>query len=173
MELTTDYFELFGLPLSYEVDHARLSEEYRRLQQQYHPDRFANASEQERRISLQMASRLNEGNRVLRDPIARARYMLELIGVDLGTDNQTVRDPAFLMEQMELREALEEAQQGEDPIAALEDFAEQMQQRIAKHGVRFAEEWEDDTDAAHVTMQQMQFFYRLAHQAEAMVDDLI
>lgn len=173
MELTTDYFELFELPLSYALDRDQLSERYRLLQRQYHPDRYANAPEQERRVSLQMASRINEGNRVLRDPIARARYMLELLGVDLGSGSQTVRDPEFLMEQMELREALEAAQQSSDPIAALEQFAEEMQARIAKQGVRFAEQWEDDTDAAFVTVQQMQFFYRLAHQAEAMVDDLI
>ncbi len=173
MELTTDYFELFDLPISYQVDRANLAETYRKLQQQYHPDRYANASEQERRVSLQMASHINEGNRVLRDPIARARYMLELVGVDLGTDSQTVRDPEFLMEQMALREEMEAAQQAADPIAALENFAEQMQRRITTYGARFAKEWEDDTDAAWVTVQQMQFFYRLAHQSEAMVDDLI
>lgn len=173
MELTADYFELFGMPLTYEVDRNQLAEEYRKLQRQYHPDRFANASDQERRISLQMASRINEGNRVLQDPIARARYLLEQMGVDLGTDSQTVRDPEFLMEQMELRESLEDAQHAADPIAALETFSEQMWQRIARHGERFSEEWQDDTDAAWVTVQQMQFFYRLAHQAEAMVDRLI
>lgn len=173
MELTADYFELFGMPLSYEVDRDQLAEAYRKLQQQYHPDRFANAPDQERRISLQMASRLNEGNRVLRDPVARARYLLEQMGVDLGTDSQTVRDPEFLMEQMELRETLEAAQQAADPIEALERFAEQMRGRISQHGDRFSQQWQDDTDAAWLTVQQMQFFYRLAHQAEAMVDDLI
>ena len=173
MELSADYFELFGLPLSYEVDRDQLAQQYRELQQQYHPDRYASASDQERRLSLQMASRVNEGNRVLRDPVARARYLLEQMGVDLGTDSQTVRDPEFLMEQMELRESLEAAQQATDPIAALENFAEQMRGRITQHGERFSQEWQDDTDAAWATVQQMQFFYRLAHQAEAMVDDLI
>jgi molecular chaperone HscB len=120
-----------------------------------------------------MASRINEGNRVLRDPIARARYLLELMGVDLGTDSETVRDPEFLMEQMELREALEAAQQGSDPSGALEAFAAQMEARIAKQGEQFSIEWKDDTDQARVIVQQMQFFYRLAHQAEAMIDDLI
>ncbi len=94
MELSADYFELFGLPLSYEVDRDQLAQQYRELQQQYHPDRYASASDQERRLSLQMASRVNEGNRVLRDPVARARYLLEQMGVDLGTDSQTVRDPS-------------------------------------------------------------------------------
>ena len=173
MDLSSNYFELFGLPQKYEVDRTQLSEKYRMLQQQFHPDRFVNGSEQERRLSLQMASRINEGSRVLRDPIARARYLLELEGVDLGTDSQTLRDPEFLMEQMELREALEAAQQGSDPSGALEAFAAQMEARIAKQGEQFSIEWKDDTDQARVIVQQMQFFYRLAHQAEAMIDDLI
>ncbi len=173
MDLTTHYFDLFGLPLSYEIDRTQLSEQYRTLQQQYHPDRFASASEQERRLSLQMASHINEGNRVLRDPIARARYMLELKGVDLGTDSETVRDPEFLMEQMELREALEAAQQGSDPVTALEQFVEQMEGRIVEQGKRFSVHFEQQPEQGVVTVQQMQFFHRLAQQAESMVDDLI
>lgn len=173
MELKQDYFELFGLPLEYEVDRAALAERFRRLQQQYHPDRFANASDQERRLSLQMASNLNEGNRILQDPVARARYLLELMGVDLGTDGQTIKDPSFLMEQMALREELEAAQQQQDPSEALEDFVDRMKQKIRQHGERFSVEWKDDTDQAHGTVKQMQFYYRLAHQAESMIDDLI
>ncbi len=173
MSLTSNYFELFDLPLSYEVDKARLSEQYRTLQRQYHPDRFASATDQERRYALQMASHINEGNRVLRDPVARARYLLELNGVDLGTDSETLRDPEFLMEQMELRETLEAAQQAADPVSALEDFAQQMKQRIVEQGERFSQLWQEDTDAARIGVQQMQFFHRLASQSESIIDDLI
>ncbi|HIJ22702.1 MAG: Fe-S protein assembly co-chaperone HscB [Gammaproteobacteria bacterium] len=173
MDLSSNYFELFGLPQKYEVDRTQLSEKYRMLQQQFHPDRFVNGSEQERRLSLQMASRINEGSRVLRDPIARARYLLELEGVDLGTDSQTLRDPEFLMEQMELRETLEAARQGSDPTAELDQFTEQMDRRIANYGAIFSTQWQNNSEQAHITVQQMQFFSRLAHQAESMADDLI
>ncbi len=173
MDLTADYFTLFGLPLDYSIDRTRLSDHYRQLQQQYHPDRFANAPEQERRLSLQMASRVNEGNRVLRDPIERARYLLEQSGVDLGTDGETLRDGAFLMEQMELRETLEAVQQESDPVAALEQFVEQMEGRIREQGELFAALWQQDGEQAKQVTQRMQFFHRLAHQAESMIDDLI
>lgn len=173
MDLTTDYFTLFGLPVDYRLDRQKLSERYRLLQQQYHPDRFASASEQERRISLQMASRVNEGNRVLRDPIERARYLLEQAGVDLGTDGETLRDGAFLMEQMELREELESVQQGGDAVAGLEQFVAQMEEQIAEQGEQFSACWQEDGEGAKQITQRMQFFHRLAHQAESMIDDLI
>lgn len=170
MDLTTHYFDLFGLPLDYSVDRVRLSESYRQLQQQFHPDRFANASEQERRLSLQMASRLNEGSRVLRDPIERAKYLLELEGVDLGTDGETLRDPQFLMEQMELREQLEEIEQN---VEQLEQFVEQMEEKIQRQGERFSSQWQQEPEQARTTVQQMQFVQRLIHQAESLLDDLI
>ena len=173
MDLTTDYFTLFELPVDYRVDRQKLSERYRLLQQQYHPDRFASAPEQERRISLQMASRVNEGNRVLRDPIERARYLLEQSGVDLGAGRETLRDGAFLMEQMELREELESVQQEADAVAGLEQFVEQMEGRIGEQGDLFAACWQEDGVAAKHITQRMQFFHRLAHQAESMIDDLI
>ncbi len=173
MDLTTNYYELFGLPVDYSVDREQLSSSYRQLQQQFHPDRFANAPQQERRLSLQMASRVNEGNRVLRDPIERARYLLELSGVDLGTDGETLRDNQFLMEQMELREELEEVRQGRDPASGLEQFIEQMEKRISQQGVEFSEQWRNSPDGARKTVQRMQFFHRLCHQAESLLDDLI
>lgn len=173
MDLTANYYELFGLPVDYSVDRQQLSNSYRQLQQQFHPDRFANASEQERRLSLQMASRVNEGNRVLRDPIERARYLLEMSGVDLGTDGETLRDNQFLMEQIELREELEEVQQGTDPATGLEQFVEQMEKRISHQGGEFAQQWRESPQEARKTVQRMQFFHRLCHQAESLLDDLI
>ena len=173
MDLTTNYFELFGLPVGYEVEQGQLSSQYRLLQQQFHPDRFAHASEQERRLSLQMASRVNEGSHVLRDPIARARYLLELHGTDLGSDSETLRDPEFLMEQMELREELEMAQQSADAVTALEQFVEKMEAQIRQRGRQFSTLWQHAQDAAKSAVQQMQFFYRLAHQAESMIDELV
>lgn len=173
MDLATNYFELFGIPVSYSVDKKMLSDSYRELQQRFHPDRFANSSEQERRLSLQMASRINEGNRVLRDPIERARYMLELSGADMGTDGETIRDNNFLLEQMELREELDEAMHGSDPGGALDGFVIQMEERIREQGEQFSKQLEVSQEEARKTIQRMQFFSRLYHQAETMLDDLI
>ena len=99
--LSDDFFVLFDLPVSFDVDLGALAERYREAQRAVHPDKFANASEAERRLSVQMAARVNEAHRVLKDPLARGRYLLELRGVDLD-DMDTRFDGAFLMEQMEL-----------------------------------------------------------------------
>ena len=75
---------------------------YRELQRVVHPDRYANATDQERRLSMQGATRVNEAFQVLKDPIARARYLLLLNGIDLDAEKDNTTDAAFLMEQLEL-----------------------------------------------------------------------
>ena len=109
----------------------------------------------------------------MRDPIERARYLLEMSGIDLGTDGNTLRDNSFLMEQMELREQLEEVQNSADPGSGLDYFVEQMEQRIVQHGEQFSLQWQESPQEARETVQRMQFFNRLHHQAENMIDDLI
>ena len=101
--------ELLGLPLAYAVDTARLESGYRQLQKQVHPDRFAASTEAERRVAMQWAAQANEAYRTLRDPVARARYLLSLKGFDTGEETNTAMPPDFLMQQMEWREAVAEA----------------------------------------------------------------
>ena len=105
LDFSKNYFELFGLPVDYTVDRGDLSERYRELQRVVHPDRFASASEQERRLSMQGSTLINEAFQTLKDPMLRARYLLSLHGVDMETKDST-QDMEFLMEQMELREEL-------------------------------------------------------------------
>lgn len=101
-------FELFGFAPALDIDEALLAERFERLRAQFHPDRFALASALERRLAVQRAADINDAHATLVDPVARARHLLELRGVDLD-DASTVQDPAFLMQQMELREAADEA----------------------------------------------------------------
>ncbi len=72
---------------------------------QVHPDRFARASDRERRLAAERTAAVNEAHRTLRSPQARAEYLLTLAGVPL--DGPT--DPSLLMELMESREAAEES----------------------------------------------------------------
>jgi molecular chaperone HscB len=74
-----------------------------------HPDRFAHAGDAERRASLQWTTRVNEAFQILKNPVARAKHLLELHGVDVAFETNTAMPAEFLMQQMELREALEEA----------------------------------------------------------------
>jgi molecular chaperone HscB len=104
-----NHFELFGLTPAFSLDRERLDKAYLDIQTQVHPDRFAHAGDAERRASLQWTTRVNEAFQVLKDPVTRAKHLLELHGVDVAFETNTAMPPEFLMQQMELREGLEEA----------------------------------------------------------------
>ena len=110
----TDHFELLGLPARFSVDPASLERSYRDLQSRVHPDKFAAASEPERRVAMQWAARANEAYRTLRHPVERARYLLGLKGFDTEEESNTSMPADFLMQQMEWREAVVEARESGD-----------------------------------------------------------
>ena len=138
VDLGADHFALFGVPARFEVDEALLASRYRELQSATHPDRFANASAAERRWSLQASGRVNDAWRTLTRPLARATYLLSLHGVDVDAETDTRMDPAFLMEQMELREALEEIPGAGDPFAAADAASVRLGRMRADEADRFA-----------------------------------
>src|SRR5512135_2518203 len=109
-----DFFSLFTLPARFQIDSTALEQSYRALQAQVHPDKFAHLSEAERRLSMQWATRVNEGYQTLRNPLNRARYLLSLHGIDTQEDSNTAMPAEFLMQQMEWREALEETREARD-----------------------------------------------------------
>lgn len=109
-----DYFALLGLPKRFTLKREALERAWRDLQARVHPDRFATGSQAERRIAMQWASRVNEAHRVLRSPLQRARYLCELAGYEIGAERNTAMAPAFLMQQLEWREALDTARDSAD-----------------------------------------------------------
>ena len=117
-----NHFELFGLPLQFQLDGSLLSSQFRDLQRQFHPDKFAIASERDRLLAVQKAAQINDAYQVLKNPISRAEYLLVQHGEDIRGEQQTMQDPMFLMEQMELREELEEIADSSDPEDALFAF---------------------------------------------------
>ena len=112
-----NHFELFQLPARFDVDMDRLDAAYREVQGRVHPDRFVNASDAEKRVAMQWATRANEAYQTLRSPQKRAQYLCELNGVDLQTESNTAMPMDFLMQQMELREALADARASKDAEA--------------------------------------------------------
>ena len=110
-----NYFELFHLAPSFALDTDQLAVQYRQLQQQYHPDRYAAASEAERVQALQQASDVNAAYQTLKDPLSRAEYLLMLQGLDIRGEQQTLQDPEFLMQQLSWREELEALREAADP----------------------------------------------------------
>jgi molecular chaperone HscB len=114
-----NHFALFQLPQTFAIDAAQLDAAYRELQARVHPDRFVAATDAEKRVAMQWATRANEAYQTLKNPLKRAGYLCELNGVDLGIESNTAMPAAFLMQQMEWREALEDARHAKD-FAALE-----------------------------------------------------
>ncbi len=120
-----NHFDLFQLPARFTLDQGALDAAYRDVQGQVHPDRFVNATDAEKRVAMQWATRANEAYQTLKNPQKRARYLCEMNGVDLQTESNTAMPMDFLMQQMEWREALGEARAGKD-VAALEALDTQV-----------------------------------------------
>ncbi|QJE01305.1 Fe-S protein assembly co-chaperone HscB [Massilia forsythiae] len=112
-----NHFDLFHLPPRFDLDMDALDSAYREVQGRVHPDRFVNAGDTEKRVAMQWATRANEAYQTLRNPQKRAQYLCELNGVDIGAESNTAMPVDFLMQQMELREALADARAGKDAAA--------------------------------------------------------
>ncbi len=112
-----NHFELFQLPARFDVDMAALDAAYREIQGRVHPDRFINALDADKRVAMQWATRANDAYQTLKNPQKRAQYLCELNGVDLQTESNTAMPMAFLMQQMEWREALGDARAAKDADA--------------------------------------------------------
>ena len=125
-----NYFELLGLPISYAMDMALLDRNYRKLQSEVHPDRFVSASSNEQLQSIQLATLVNDAYRILKNPTTRARYLLQLRGIETLEESNTAMPADFLMLQMEWREAAEDAEEAND-IPALETLLDEMN-RLSK-----------------------------------------
>ena len=122
-----NHFDLFQLPATFALDANALDAAYRDVQGQVHPDRFVNATDAEKRVAMQWATRANEAYQTLKNPQQRARYLCELHGVDLETESNTAMPMAFLMQQMEWREELDDAKAGKSI-----DGLEQLDTAVAK-----------------------------------------
>ena len=109
MNLQSDDFELMGLPRQFALDRAMLDERWKELQKQAHPDRFAGEGGVAQRVAMQWSVRINEAYQRLKHPLKRAAYLCELFGVPVRAEDNTAMPTDFLIQQMEWREALEEA----------------------------------------------------------------
>jgi molecular chaperone HscB len=114
LDIHQNHFELFDLPTSFLIDRALLDQSYRKLQSEVHPDRFAAGSSAERLRSMQWATHANEAYQTLKSPVSRARYLLHLNGIDTLEETNTAMPADFLMQQMEWREAIDEARSALD-----------------------------------------------------------
>ena len=159
--LSLNFFELFEIPVAFDIDLNDLQQKYTALQQAVHPDRFASAGDQEKRLSMQQTSHINEAYQTLKDPVARAVYLLRLKGVDINLDNETTMDMAFLMEQMEMREKLADMRQQDDPLDQLDRLAAEVKNNMADMTRQFSAAYENNQlEEAREHIRKLQFLQK-------------
>ncbi len=128
-----DFFALLGVPRRWSIDRDALERSYLELAARVHPDRFSGAPPRERRQAMEQSAALNEAYRTLRDPVARAEYLVKLGGIDLDSSDPVhgapQMDQAFLVDMIERREAL--AQARVDGSAAVDELRDQLEQEMA------------------------------------------
>lgn len=168
-----DFFQLFNLPARFQIDTTLLEQSFHTLQAQVHPDKFAHLSESERRVSMQWATRVNEAYQTLRKPLDRARYLLTLHGVETQEETNTAMPLDFLMQQMEWREAIEEAQQAKDSVV-LDELQSKLQQdaRALQQELALKIDSERNYLAAAGIVRKLKFFEKLAEEIDSAFDDL-
>lgn len=129
ISLQASDFELFGLPTVFALDRTQLDQQWKSLQREAHPDRFASEGAAAQRIAMQWSVRINEAYNRLKDPLKRAAYLCELHGAAVNAENNTSMPPAFLMQQMEWRESLDDCKvikEVDSKIEALEKLLDEV-----------------------------------------------
>lgn len=128
----SQYFNLFQLEPSFNIDTEALEQTYRALAARFHPDKFASASAFEQKQAVMMSSTINDAYRTLKSPIDRAAYLLKSQNIDADAPEHTSFSPEFLMQQMEWRETLMDAQmeQNHDAIRALDQEIQEVQSSL-------------------------------------------
>lgn len=151
-----NHFELFQLPQRFALDTSMLEQAYHEVQNQTHPDRFVNATSAEKRVAMQWATRANEAYRTLKSPFKRAAYLCELNGVALEAESNTAMPAAFLMQQMEWRETLDDARAEKNLVALGElDNALRVARRVDLERIGVLLDGEDFQQAAQYVRQLM------------------
>jgi molecular chaperone HscB len=170
-DFTQDHFALFGIERRFALDAEDLDRRYRALQAEVHPDKHAHLGDAEKRLSMQWASRVNEAYQMLRHPIRRARYLLEISGVDAQIETNTAMPHEFLLQQMEWREAVEEARQAGD-AHELERLHHRLKRDMAGDYDELGaaiDEARDNTLAAGL-LRQMMFQDKLLTEIDAAIE---
>lgn len=173
MDFSQTHFELFGLPASYALDRAKLDAAYRELQNTVHPDRFAAQPEAERRVAMQWATQVNEAYQTLKQPVNRGVYLLKLQGIDALDAGNTKMAPAFLMQQIEWREAIDDARtrNSETALDALIDELRVVHRDIQ---ARLADliDTSHDFAAASEAVRQLRFMDKLIAEVGEVYEEL-
>jgi molecular chaperone HscB len=170
LNLRSSDFELFGLPERFEQDRDAIDARWKQLQREAHPDRFAAQGAAAQRVAMQWSVRINEAYQRLKEPIRRAGYLCELRGAPISAENNTAMPAQFLVEQMEWREALDDAKSQKD-LDALEEQLGSARMQALERIARLIDE-EGDAAAAAQQVRALMFIERFGRDVEARLDQL-
>jgi molecular chaperone HscB len=171
-----NYFQLFNIEVSFDVDLQLLSSSYQTLQKAVHPDKFAHSSEQDQRIAVQKSAHINDAYQTLKNPLQRAQYILVQRGVEMPNEQHSFQDTSFLMRQMELREMLEDVKHSGDVDAALFEvqrvlstehleLSQQMRVQISENNAA-------SNSAACDNLRKLKFYQKLNVEVDRLEDSL-
>lgn len=170
MNLQSNDFALFGLPEQFAQDGAVIDARWKELQREAHPDRFAAQGTAAQRVAMQWSVRINEAYRRLKNPLQRAAYLCELRGAPIEAESNTAMPAQFLVEQMEWREALDDAHD-QQALDALEDRLREARQEVLADIARLLDR-EHDAPAAARQVRALMFIERFGRDVEDRLEHL-
>ncbi|MBT3672649.1 MAG: Fe-S protein assembly co-chaperone HscB [Porticoccaceae bacterium] len=175
LNFSSDFFAVFSISPSWDVDIDDLGVRYRKLQQEFHPDRYATKSDTEKRVAVQAASFINQAFDTLKSPLKRAQYLLTLEDIDIDQETHITSDAGFLMRQIELRETLSEISNKENYWQNIETLRADVESTYYELQAEFKHQYESELfDDAFNAVAKMQFFTKLLveiGQLEAELED--
>ena len=161
-----DFFSLFGLPRQQGLDTSQLEVLYRDIQSKVHPDKHAHLADSDKRLAMQWSTHVNEAYQTLKDPLKRARYLLQLAGQDVALETNTAMPAEFLMAQMELREHVVDAKEAGD-ADALDVLHRRLNKEIRTEYIQLQNELDaGDLERAGELVRQLMFQEKLIHEVD-------
>lgn len=170
MNLQSNDFELFGVAKQFAQDRARLDARWKDLQREAHPDKFAAQGAAAQRVAMQWSVRINEAYQRLKDPLKRAAYLCELAGSPINAHSNTAMPAAFLMQQMEWREALDDARD-DGTLSALRENVDAAQRELINECAKSLD-IAHDYPAAVQSVRALMFIEKFRHDLDLAFDRL-
>ncbi len=170
MNLQANDFELFGLTQKFSQNSAAIDARWKELQREAHPDKFAAQGAAAQRVAMQWSVRINEAYQRLKDPLKRASYLCELNGKPVNAENNTAMPASFLMQQIEWREALEEAKTAENMHEISLQTNEYVREQLLK--IEHAIDDQKNFELAVEHVRALMFVERFASEVDARLDQL-
>lgn len=166
-----NYFELFSLEVSFDIDLKTLEGVYQAQIAQQHPDKFVSKSKKEQSLALQNTCLINTAFDTLKSPLLRATYLLELQGINAFDEKDTQMEVDFLMSQIELREALETIEKTKDEMK-LDNFIENINNKVKRNIAKIKQSFETNAlnDIKNL-VRELKFYTQLNTQANQLMDE--